>query len=155
MTDYGAIAEKLKNNEGRATGPGDKKPTGNGTQAFYKNVKEKTTTEIERANTELRKRDLPIIERIFMPAFQGKLSVTFATPLLCCVDLDEAKQSITAVLFGPPHRCEIARKEFLFCVPPVNRYADPADEAAKMAFGYDPDRIAREIVCGILEGEFA
>jgi hypothetical protein len=98
---------------------------------------------------------LPVLERIFIPAFYGKLSVTFGTGLLCCVDLDEAKQMITAVLFGPPHRCEISRKEFFLCAPPVNWDEASADEAVKTAIGYGPDRIANEIVCGILEGEFS
>jgi hypothetical protein len=157
VTDYGTLAEKLKKNEGRATGPWDKKPGGNGNQsaAFYQSVKETTVTEIEKANTELRKRNLPVIERVFVPVFHGRFAMTFGPNLLCCVDMEEAKQRIIAVLFGPPHRCEISRKEFFLCAPQEDWYTASADEAAKTAIGYGPDRIAHEIVCGILEGEFS
>ena len=81
--------------------------------------------------------------------------MTFGTDLLCCVDMEEAKERITAVLFGPPQRCEISRKEYFVCAPPVDWITAAAHEAEKSAIGYDPDRIAREIVCGLLEGEFS
>ena len=107
MTDYGALADKLKKDGGRAAWPEGKKRA----TAFFQEVKGQISSEVEKANAELRRRDLPFIERVFMPGFQGKLSMTFGTALLCCVDLDEEKERITAVLFGPPNRCEISRKE--------------------------------------------
>jgi hypothetical protein len=153
VADYAALADKLRD-DGKIL---DRKPAENGIDlaVFYQNVRELIASEVEKANAELRKRDLPVIERIFMPGFHGKLSMTFGTALLCSVDLDEEKERITAALFGPPNRCEISRKEFFLTAPHRNGSAAPADPIVKTAIGFSPDRIAGEIVSGIIMGEFS
>ena len=155
MTDYGALADKLKGS-GEGVQRGHKRLAGHGVDpvAFYESVKAQIEMEVEKANVELRKRDLPVIERIFMPGFLGKLSLTFDTALLCNVDLQEAKGRITAVILGPPNRCEISRKEYLINPAAVDPLARAIDKAEKVAIGFSPDRIAAEVVAGLLMGNF-
>jgi hypothetical protein len=100
-------------------------------------VKLHVNTEIEKANVEMRKRKLDTIERIYMPSHRGKLCLTFGSGLLCTVDLQEGKRQIAAVISGPPNAMEISRKEF------------PLIE------GCNPERIAVEIVSGLIMGEFS
>lgn len=153
MADYSALAEKLRG-DGRASELEGRK-AGIDLAAFYRNVKDLIGSEAEKANIELRKRELPLIERIFIPSFQGKLSMTFGTALLCCVDLNEEKQKISAVLFGPPNRCEISRKEFFLSAPSTDWSAAPGGVAVKTAVGHSPEGIAADIVSGIIMGEFS
>ncbi len=154
MTDYGALADKLKGS-GEAVKSAHKRRVKHEVDpvAFYESVKAQIEKEVGKANVELRKRDLPVIERIFMPGFLGKLSLTFDTALLCNVELQEAKGRITAVILGPPNRSEISRKEYLIN-PAVDQQASAIDEAEKVAVGYSPDRIAAEVVSGLLMGNF-
>ncbi len=124
MTDYGALADKLKGFR-EAAKRAKKRPARHEIDpvAFYESVKAQIEQEAGKANIELRKRKLPIIERIFMPSFLGKLSLTFGTALLCNVDLQEAKGRITAVIVGPPNRLEISRKEYVINPGAVDQQA--------------------------------
>jgi hypothetical protein len=108
-----------------------------GLTEVYERVKFHVVNEIEKANGEMRKRKLDTIERIFTPCHRGKLCLTFGSRLLCCVELQEAKELIAAVISGPPNALEISRKEFL------------------LYDGCDPEQIAVEIVSGLLVGEFS
>jgi hypothetical protein len=103
----------------------------------YERVKLHVNTEIEKANVEMRKRKLNTIERVFLPSYHGKLCLTVGSVLLCTVELQEAKGQIAAVISGPPNALEISRKEF------------PLIE------GCDPERIAVEIVSGLIMGAFS
>jgi len=121
---------------------------------FYQCVKQQVEEEVEKANLELRKRDLTVIERVFMPSTQGKLSLTFGIGFLCNVELNPARERITAMIIGPPNSAEIARKDF-----PLNPEAGPQQSAidgvGEAPVVYSPHRIAAEIVSGLLAGEFA
>ena len=156
MTDYGALADKVSS-LAQAGSSARKRLARNGIDpaAFYECVKAHVEEEIVKANEELRKRGLSTIERIFIPGFLGRLSMTFGTALLCSVELNESKGRVSAVIFGPPNRCEISRKDY-FVYPDAGHSQDsPIGEAKKAAFGYAPDRIAVEIVSALMMGEFA
>ena len=122
---------------------------------FYQYVKAQIEEEVDKANVELRKRKLPLVERVFIPGFLGKLSLTFGTEFLCTVELHESKGRIRAVILGPPNRDEIARKDF-FLNPAARICEAPRlSKDEKVAVGYSPQKIAAEIVSGLLMGEFA
>ena len=154
MTDYDLLEKKLKGT--KSGDPAGTKPTTYGFDpvTFYQYVKQQVEEEVDKANLELRKRKLPVIERVFMPSSQGKLSLTFGTGFLCNVELNPARGRITAIIIGPPNSAEIARKDF-----PLNPEAGPQQSAIDDAGGslvvYSPHRIAAEIVSGLLAGEFA
>ena len=105
MTDYDALAKKLKGMKKSGESAGKKLANyGFEPVTFYQYVKAQVEEEVDQANVELRKQNLPLIERVFIPSFQGKLSLTFGIGFLCTVELQEAKGRIRAVIFGPPIR---------------------------------------------------
>jgi hypothetical protein len=154
VTDYDKLAKKLQGMKSGA--PAGNKPASYGFDpaTFYQYVKQQVEEEVDKANLELRKRGLPVIERVFMPSSQGKISLTFGTGFLCNVELNPARGRITALIIGPPNSAEIARKDF-----PLNPEAGPQASAIHNAeetlIVYSPRRIAAEIVSGLLAGEFA
>ncbi|MGO8757432.1 MAG: hypothetical protein ACLQG3_04840 [Terracidiphilus sp.] len=156
MTDYGALADKLKGS-GQAGRQDHERQASSGIApaAFYDSVKAQIEVEVEKANLELRKRGLPTIERIFLPSFLGKLSLTFGTAFLCNVALLESKGRISAVILGPPNRLEIARKEYLLYPDAAKLLTGSAEEKTKVAVEVGADQIAAEIVAALLTGEFA
>jgi hypothetical protein len=138
VADYGELADKLSHRQIHARDEWRQ----SGARAIdaaevYERVKLLVGNEIDKANVELRKRRLALIERVYMPCCQGRLCLTYSSDLLCTVDLEEAKGQITAVISGPPNASEISRREFA------------------MDDGADPERITVEIVSGLLMGEFA
>ncbi len=156
MINYGVLADRI-NGLVQAGIPARKRLARNGIDpaAFYESVKAHVEEEAEKANAELRKRGLSTIERIFIPSFLGKLSLTFGTALLCTVELNGSKGRVRAVIFGPPNRDEISRKDFFLIPEALALQYSPTDEPQKAAVGYSPDRIAAEIVSGLLTGKFA
>ncbi|MGB7266727.1 MAG: hypothetical protein WBC92_14505 [Terracidiphilus sp.] len=156
MTDYDELADKLKGLQ-RGGEPARKKLATHGFDpaTFYKFVREQVEKEVDKANAELLKRKLPPIERVFMPSFQGKLSLTFGTGLLCNVELQASKGQVKAVIFGPPNRCEISRKLYILDPEAANLQPSRVSEVEKVAVGYSPQKIATEIVSGLLMGKFA
>jgi hypothetical protein len=138
VTDYGELAQKLSNQRSLADSAQEAgAERGVDAAAIYERVKVHASDEIEKANVELRKRKLAIIERLFVPSFRGRLCLTFGSELLCTVELQEPKGQIAAVISGPPNAREISRKEFL------------------LIEGCDPEQIAVEIVSALLMGAFS
>ena len=156
VTDYGVLADRLSSSV-RAGSSARKRLARNGIDpaAFYESVKTNVEEEVGKANEELRKRGLSTIERIFIPGFLGRLSLTFGTALLCSVELNESKGRVRAMIFGPPNRCEISRKDYFVNPEAAHLRGSPIGETKKVTFGYSPDRIAVEIVSGLLMGEFS
>lgn len=152
MTDYDALANKLKGLK-----KADEKLANHGFDpvTFYQYVKAQIEEEVDKANAELRKRKLPLVERVFIPGFLGKLSLTFGTEFLCTVELHESKGRIRAVILGPPNRDEIARKDFFLNPAAADLRGAAMSKDEKVAVGYSPQKIAAEIVSGLLMGEFA
>jgi len=156
VTDFDALAAKLKGKKKTGEPQSENRASyGFSPGAFYKYVKERIEAEVERSNEELRKRDLPTIERVFLPSFEGKISLTFGTEFLSTVELQEAKGRIRAVIYGPPHRAEVARKDYFLDPESVDLQNAPIEEVQKVAVGFSPQRIAAEIVAALLEGRFA
>jgi len=153
VADYGVLADRLSD-LARAGSPARKRLARNGIDlaAFYESVKSQVE---EEANVELRKRGLTTIERVFLPGFLGRLCLTFGTALLLSVELQEAKGRIRAVIFGPPNRSEISRKEYLLSHQGLQSQTAPFNGYENIAADCCPDRIATEIVSGLLMGEFA
>ena len=136
MTDYGDLADKLSNQRAHARPAQEAGADRRMDPAvIYERVKLHVSHEIEKANAELRKRRLGIVERLFLPSYHGRLCLSFG-PLLCTADLQEAKGLVTAVITGPPNQQEISRKDFA-----LNEYRS--------------EQIAVEIVSGLLMGEFS
>ncbi len=137
MANYAELADQLiaKKKPAGAAHSSSRVPGINAPQ-IYENVKIQVRHESEKANTELQKRGLGKIERIFLPSYQGKLCLTFGSQLLCTVDLQESKGQIAVIISGPPNAQEIARKEFALAQ-------------------YRPEQIAVEIITGLFKGEFA
>jgi hypothetical protein len=156
MADYGVLADRLFDSV-QAGNPAGKRLVRNGFDpaAFYESVTRQVEEEVGKANVELRKRGLTTIERVFIPGYLGRLCLTFGTALLLSVELQAAKGRIKAVIFVPPNRCEISRKEYLMGRQSLRSQDDGSNEQGKIAVDYDPDRIAAEIVSGLLMGEFA
>jgi hypothetical protein len=137
VTNYGELADQLnirRSHAGKTRDP--VADLGVDGAQIYERVKVLVSHEIEKANIELQKRKLAIIERLFLPSYQGKLCLSFGSELLFIADLQEARGQITAVLQGPPNHQEISRKDFA-----LNEYR--------------PEQIAVEIVSGLLKGEFS
>jgi hypothetical protein len=149
VADYGQLADKLKSMRTQT-----QKQSGVDPAAFYENVKAHVGREMEKANAELRKRKMDLIERVFLPSFQGRLCLTLGSDYLCTVDLVEGKGRIVAVVSGPPNAQEIAHKEFLI---EEKAGADAISDygAVKAAAGCSPEQIAVEIVSGLLMREFS
>ena len=154
MTDYDLLEKKLKGT--KSGDPAGDKPASYAFDpaTFYQYVKQQVEEEVDKANLELRKRDLPVIERVFMPSSLGKLSLTFGTGFLCNVELNPARGRITAMIIGPPNHAEVARKDFLLN-PEPGPQESAIDDAEESLVVYSPHRIAAEIVSGLLAGEFA
>jgi hypothetical protein len=155
VTDYGKLADKLKSMRTPArpsqAESGDPRMD---PAAFYEMVKAHIVQEMEKANVELRKRKLGVIDRIFLPSFEGKLCLTYGSELLCTVDVQPERERITAVITGPPNAMELSKKEFL--INEVSIAQRPASTGGvKIAAGYSPRRIAGEIVSGLMMREFA
>ncbi len=147
MTDYGKLADHLKN----LRTPAQQQTTH--PVVFFESVNAHLTREIEKANVELRKRRLGIIERVFLPSFHGKHCLTFDSELLCTVEVQEDPGKIIAVIFGPPNRIEIARKEYFVGRAPDAHAAPRA--GTRTSAGYSPEQVAVEIVSALLTREFA
>jgi hypothetical protein len=151
MADYGDLAEKLKGLEEAVRSAHQKAGKhGPSLNALFESVKVQIDDEIKKANVELRKRRLALIERIFIPCFEGKLCLTFGTVLLCNVKLDETRGRITSVICGPPHGQEIARKEYLLSREATEPHGFPSSGTQEVIVGYSPEKIAAEIVSGLL-----
>jgi hypothetical protein len=154
VTDYDLLEKKLKGTN--SVDPAGNKPAAYAfdPETFYQYVKQQVEEEVDKANLELRKRDLPVIERVFMPSSLGKLSLTFGTGFLCNVELNPAHGRITAIIIGPPNSAEVARRDFLLN-PEAGPQESATDETEEALVVYSPHRIAAEIVSGLLAGEFA
>lgn len=152
MNDYGALAEKLK-----ASGQPAKAAVASPVKreidpvAFYESVKDHVIVEIGKANVELHKRGLTTIERVFVPCYAGKFSVTFGTVLLCSIGFDEAKARITLVIVGPPHRKEIARKDYALHPGLLERKTAHANLHGSTAHAQSPGSVAADIVSEIIQ----
>jgi len=158
VADYGKLADRAKALQRAARAGGDVSqapPSDPG--ELYERVKILVLEEADKANLELRKRGMVLIERVLSPSYAGRLCLSFGVSLLLNVDYTahpEGGCRIIAIISGPPNGAEIARKEFLA----VNE--SPQQERLERlgeipwAKESSPQRIAVKIVSGLLAGEF-
>jgi len=158
LVDYGKLADKAKAQQQAA------KPGGSATEAqqadpaeLYERVKIAVLEEADKANIELNKRRMQPIERVFSPSYKGRLCLSFGTTLICSVDYTAPAGGcrIAAILCGPPNGTEISRKEFLAAAQSPEHERMERLGAIPWARGMSPQRIAVDIVSGLLAGEFA
>jgi len=155
VVDYGRLADKAKAQlqGGRpVNGPPQVHPAD-----LYERVKVHVLEEVIKANAELSKRGLDVIERVLSPSYTGRLCLSFGTSLLCQVDYTPRPDGcrIVAILSGPPNGAEISRKEFFAIHQSPERERLERLGAIPWATGLSPQRIAVHIVSGLLSGEFA
>jgi hypothetical protein len=152
VKDYSALAEKLKGSW-QAEIPTAKSEArqGTGLNVLFEDVKAQIIEEAKTANEELRKRRLATIDQVFVPAYRGKLSLSFGTALLCVVDLDANKARITSVIYGPPNREAISKREFLLGTGTAMPQSASDEDIETTSLTSRSGRIASEIVSEILE----
>jgi len=152
MKNYGTLADWLKAPR-RAAGPsaGSDARYETNLNAFFDQVKAEIIEEAKQANVELKKRGLAPIEQVFMPAYRGKLCLTFGMALLCMVELNEAKRRIISVILGPPNRVEIMRREYLLTGSIAKPDGASGRTPEKHAVEQGAGRIASAIVSELLE----
>jgi hypothetical protein len=158
MVDYGELAERARVLPWAGDSGGDvsQNQLANPAQAYEK-VKASVMEEVAKANQELRKRRVGLIERVFSPSYNGRLCLSFGTMLLCTVDYTVyfGACRILAIVTGPPNGAEISRKQFLVVGESPQRERLERLGSILWAKGSAPQQIAVEIVSGLLAGEFA
>jgi hypothetical protein len=158
VVDYGKLAEKAKALQ-RAQKPDSslpQAPPGDPAE-LYERVKALVLEELTKANVELGKRRMPLIERVLSPSYVGRLCLSFGVSLLLNVDYTphpEGGCRIIAIISGPPNGAVISRKEFIALneSPELERLEKLG--TIPWSMGSSPQRIAVEIVSGLLGGEF-
>jgi hypothetical protein len=159
MVDYSKLADKAKALQEAAKGGGAREETLEyDPVAFYVTVKNHLVAEINKANPELAKRNVPTLDRSFLPSFSGRFCFTFGMSLFCSVELDAqpGRHRIKCVITGPPNGNEIGRREYLFNrggpEPPSYR---SEESGVTIVTGLRPEQIAVDIVSSLLSGEFS
>jgi hypothetical protein len=158
VVDYGKLADKAKalQRAGRPGGEASQTPPAD-PRELYDKVKIFVLEEVTKANAELGKRGMVLIERVLSPSYTGRLCLSFGTTLLCNVDYTsnpEGACRITAIISGPPNAAEISRREFLAVNESPHREKLERLGTIPWKKGTTPQRIAVEIVSGLLAGEF-
>lgn len=123
---------------------------------FFAGVRNHLIEEMSKANVELSKRKAPLLDRNFMPGFSDELFLTYGTDSLCRIGIGIMSRGcrITAVLSGPPNGYEISRKEYLCAQDPNCREVFLPDGEGTDLIPQLPQRIAADIISGILIGRF-
>jgi len=157
VVDYGRLADRAKALQ-KAGKPGS--DNSQSLQAdpreLYEKVKSFVLEEVQKANAELGKRKMELIDRVLSPSYKGRLCLSIGTTLLCNVDYTAAAEGcrITAAICGPPNGAEISRRQFLAVNESPQRERLEKLGTVPWEMGSTPQRIAVEIVSGLLAGEF-
>jgi hypothetical protein len=159
MVDYGKLADRAKalQQARRRGGESPQTPPDDPGQ-LYEKVKICVLQEADKANKELSKRGMVLIQRVLSPSYSGRLCLSLGISLLCNVEYTPHPDGgcrIKAILSGPPNGAEISRKEFLAVNESPEREKLERLGNIPWAIGLAPQNIAVEIVSGMLAGEFA
>jgi hypothetical protein len=157
VADYGKLADKAKALQRGAKADARQALSQQADPAeLYERVKALVLEEVEKANAELEKRKMALIERVLMPSYVGRLCLSFGTSFLCNVDYTANPEGcrIIASISGPPNGAEISHKEFLAVSESPQRERLERLGEIPWAKGTSPQRIAVKIVSGLLAGEF-
>lgn len=157
MVDYGKLADKAKAlQKAGKLGSSDSQSLRADPRELYEKVKTFVLEEVQKANAELGKRKMALIDRVLSPSYKGRLCLSLGTSLICNVDYTAAAEGcrITVAICGPPNGAEISRKQFLAVNESPQR--DRLEKLGTIPWekGSTPQRIAVEIVSGLLAGEF-
>jgi hypothetical protein len=157
MVDYGKLAERAKQRQDAEivhTGSGRELKVD--PKVFFERVKAHILKEMNKANTELRKRGADCIGQNHLSGFDNEIFLTYGTSLLCRVTLNTSvgKCLVTAAISGPPNGYELSRREYPFNNDVLNMKMPQAPGAENATVEPYPEDIAVDIVSSILVGAF-
>jgi hypothetical protein len=157
VVDYGRLADRAKalQKAGKLGGDASRAVQAD-PRELYEKVRLLVLEEVSKANAELGKRGMALIERVLSPSYTGRLCLSFGTAFLCNVDYAATSEGcrITAIISGPPNGMELSRKQFLAVNESPQREKLEKLGTIPWEKGATPQRIAVEIVSGLLAGEF-
>jgi hypothetical protein len=155
VVDYGKLAEKAKAVQQRLGKEVSVAPPDD-PRELYEKVKNHVLEEVSKANVELGKRKMPLIERVLSPSYAGRLCLSLGVSLICNVDYTASPEGcrVTAIISGPPNGMEISRKQFLAVGGSAQRRGTEGAGKIPLLQGETPQPIAVAIVSGLLAGEF-
>ena len=132
------------------------KEAGKESIVFFRRVKEHVFAEMNKANVELRKQGADTIARYNLPHFDKDIFLTYGTHLLCQVKLDAqaATYVLSAVIFGPPNRCQVSCKKYSFSGETSNLRLIDAEDEESPTVETQPEEIAEDIIASIITGKF-
>ena len=132
------------------------KEAGKESIVFFRRVKEHVFAEMNKANVELRKQGADTIARNNLPHFDKDIFLTYGTHLLCQVKLEVqvATYGLSAVIFGPPNRCQVSCKKYSFSGGTSNLRLIDAKDKESPTVETQPEEIAEEIIASIIAGKF-
>lgn len=157
MVDYEKIAEEAKMRRDAATLPKVRRNQLEvNSKAFFQRVSVHLDEEMKKANVALRKRKVDTIARNRLPNFEDVVFLAIGTEALCRVglDLNTRIPRITAVIIGPPHRAEIARREYMLAMDALGQEMPNTGRAGWPNLGASSKEIAQQIIAGIVGGRF-
>jgi hypothetical protein len=157
MVDYRKLADKAKaaQDADNLARLGQRRSDAD-PNVFFRRVIAHIDQEMERANVELRKTRVGTIARNHLPNFEGVIFLSIGTASLCRVDLvvQATVSRIRAILTGPPNGNEISRKEYVLGPGSSSTAWPSAEEIGSATVGASPEKIAEDIVSGIVLGHF-
>jgi len=157
MIDYAKLADiaKLKNVVDTSVVEEHKKLWADPC-SFFQRVKTQLLEEMNKANSELRKRKAPIFDRVHLPSLEEEILLTYGTDSLCRVGrgIMGGGCRITAVISGPPNGYEISRREYLCKQEAACKEVLAVDETQLKTISFSPEEVAADIIAGVLVGKF-
>lgn len=158
MVDYEKLAELAKKMKDASTSSEDMHSKLEAdTHLFFQKVTAHIGEEMKKANIELQKRKIGVITRNYLPNFEDVVFLSIGTELLCKVELDVNAEvpRINAIIIGPPHRDEIARKQYILGEEASGPGTPKVAGARSFTVGASPQEIAQDIITGIVIGRFS
>jgi hypothetical protein len=125
-------------------------------KVFFQKVTAHIGEEMNKANVELRKRGIGTIARNHLPNFEGIIFLASGTESLCRVQLEVRTPAsrIIAIISGPPNGNELSRKVYLLGPEGACSEMPDGEEAGMSTVGASPEKVAQDIISGILIGKF-
>ena len=157
MVDYARLAEIAKAKlDADNLQEKRQKESGKESIVFFRRVQEHVFAEMNKANAELHKQGADTIARNNLPHFDKDIFLTYGTHLLCQVKLEvqAARYGISAVIFGPPNRCQVSCKKYSFSCKTSNLRLIDAEDEEYPTVETQPEEIAEDIIASIIVGKF-
>ena len=157
IVDYEKIAEKARMRQDAATLPQVRRnQLEANAKAFFQRVSAHMEEEMKKANVARCKRKVDTIARNRLPNFEDAVFLTIGTEALCRVELDLKTRipRIAAVIIGPPHRAEIARRVYMLVMDASGKEMSNPGGAGWPTLGASSKEIAQQIIAGVVSGRF-